>query len=78
MTAQSIDSDVAVLKSQMATTLDTVGRIETKLDTFNNQFVTKAEFEEFKKRWFLSHTMAGIAGAVLASVIVYIINNLIK
>lgn len=76
MTAQTLDSDVAVLKSQMATTLDTVGRIETKLDTFNNQFVTKAEFDEFKKRWFLSHTMAGIAGAVLTGVVVYAITHL--
>lgn len=76
MTTQSIDNDVAVLKSQITTITDTVSRIETKLDTFNNQFVTKAEFDEFKKRWFLSHTMAGIAGAVLTGVSVYIINNL--
>lgn len=76
--ANSPDPAVAVLQNQVANISDVVGRIETKLDTFNNSFVTKAEFDEFKKRWFLSHTMAGISGAVLTGVIIYIINNIGK
>lgn len=75
MTTKSQDPAVAVLQSQMKTVSDTVSRIETKLDAFNSSFVTKAEFAEFKQRWFFSHTLAGLAGAVLAGVIVYIITG---
>jgi hypothetical protein len=67
----SPDASVAVLQSQMSTMSDTVSRIETKLDAFNNNFVTKAEFSEFKQRWFFSHTLAAVAGSVMSGVIVY-------
>lgn len=72
----SEDPAVAVLQSQVATLTETANRIETKLDTFNANYVTKFEFDEFKKRWFLSHTLAGVAGSVLTGVIIYAINNL--
>jgi hypothetical protein len=72
---ESTDPAVAVLQSQMSTATDTLARIETKLDTFNSMFVSKAEFQEFKQRWFLSHTLAAVAGAVVTGVLTYIITK---
>lgn len=69
------DPAVAVLQSQMSTVSDTVSRIEVKLDTFNNSFVTKAEFNEFKQRWFFSHTLAALMGSIISGVTVYVLTH---
>lgn len=78
MTTPSENADIAVLKSEMITVKETVARIESKLDQQNNTYVTQAEFAEFKKRWFLSHTLAGLAGSVLTAVIIYIITKVLN
>lgn len=74
----STDPAVAVLQSQMATVSDTVGRIETKLDAFNAQFVTKDEFTEFKKRWAFSHVIVALVSSVCTGLIIYFITQGVK
>lgn len=78
MATQSENADIAVLQNQMKTVSETMIRVETKLDVFNTIFVTKAEFVEFKQRWFLSHAMSGIAGGVITGVAIYILTQVIK
>jgi len=75
MATATENSDIAVLKSEMGSVKETVARIESKLDAQAGVYVTQVEFAEFKKRWFLSHTMAAGAGAVITYVIVYILTH---
>lgn len=71
MATQDEKSAIAVLQTQMSTVIKGIEGINTKLDNQNGLYVTQAEFKEFKQRWFLSHTLAAIAGAVLAGAITY-------
>lgn len=71
-------ADIAVLQSQMAIASESLARIEAKLDTFNTLFVTKAEFGEFKQRWFLSHTLSAVFGGVLTGICVYVFTQIVK
>ena len=73
--AKSKDSEIAVLQNQVQVMTETVTRIEVKLDAFNNNFVSRSEFSEFKQRWFLSHTLASLAGAILSGVLVYVLTH---
>lgn len=75
MTNISENASIAVLQNEMKTLSATTARIETKLDTQSSMFLTRNEFNEFKARWFLSHTMAGLAGAVLTGVTIYILTH---
>lgn len=68
-------TDIAVLKTEVKTIKDVLVRVESKIDAQNDLYVTRNEFNEFKQRWFLSHTLAGFAGAVLAGVLVYILTK---
>lgn len=71
---QAPETEIAVLRSQMNTVIKGIDSIEAKLDkqaeSLSN-YVTQAEFKEFKQRWFLSHSMAAMAGGILTGVIVY-------
>lgn len=64
------NADIAVLKSEMKSLKDAALRIEEKLDKQNEVYVSKSEFNEFKQRWFLSHTLAAIMGAIISGVVV--------
>ena len=68
---------IAVLQSQMTSMTTVVERIDTKLDALNTLYVTKAEFAEFKQRWFLSHTLAAVFGGLLTGLTTYVITHLI-
>lgn len=76
MATMQENADIAVLKSQMKTALEGITSINQKLDNQAGLYVTQSEFTEFKKRWFLSHTLAGLAGSVLTGVILYIITQI--
>lgn len=78
MATQQENADIAVLKSQMKTALDGISSINTKLDNQAGIYVTNAEFNEFKKRWFLSHTLAAIAGSILTGTVLYIITHFVR
>lgn len=64
------NADIAVLKSEMKSLKDAALRIEEKLDKQNEVYVSKGEFNEFKQRWFLSHTLAAVMGAVISGILV--------
>lgn len=57
MATQSENSDIAVLQTQMKSVMDSTLRIETKLDTYTSLFVTRNEFNAFKRQYWLSHTL---------------------
>lgn len=65
------NADIAVLKTKTENIEKVLARVESKLDAQTNVYVTQAEFKEFKQRWFLSHTLAGMAGAILSAAITY-------
>lgn len=71
MATQDEKSQIAVLQSQMQTVIKGIEGINSKLDNQAGLYVTQAEFKEFKQRWFLSHTLAAFAGAVIAGVVTY-------
>lgn len=71
------NADIAVLKTKVENIESVLVRVESKLDAQSTNFVTQAEFSEFKKRWFLSHTLAAISGSVLTGVVIYIITHVI-
>lgn len=75
MATHSEATDIAVLKTEVKTIKEVLQRVEQKIDEQTNLYVTRAEFNEFKQRWFLSHTLAGVAGAVLTGVVVYAITH---
>lgn len=68
-------ADIAVLKTKVEAIEATSLRIETKLDTQIQLFVTKGEFDEFKKRWALSHTIVAIITAIITALVVYFITG---
>lgn len=75
MATKSENADIAVLQSQMITVIDGVGNINKKLDSQMSMFVTHGEFDEFKKRWALSHSIVAIMTAVITALIVYFITG---
>lgn len=78
MATKTESAEIAVLQTQMKSVIDCVSRIEEKLDMQSSLFVTSAEFDEFKKRWLLSHTMSAFAGSVVTAITIYIITQGIK
>ena len=78
MATKTESAEIAVLQTQMKSVIDCVVRIEEKLDMQSSLFVTSAEFNEFKKRWLLSHTMSAFAGSVVTALTIYIITQGIK
>jgi hypothetical protein len=75
MATKSENADIAVLQSQMETVISGVDGINKKLDGQAQTFVPKGEFEEFKKRWMLSHVIVGFVSAVLTGLTVYFISR---
>lgn len=75
MATISENADIAVLQSQMATVIKGVADINNKLDTQTTMFVTHGEFNEFKKRWALSHSIVAILTATVTALIVYFITG---
>lgn len=78
MATKTESAEIAVLQTQMKSVMECVSRIEEKLDLQTSMFVTKSEFNEFKKRWLLSHTMSAFAGSVVTAITIYIITQGIK
>lgn len=71
MATKSENADIAVLQSQMSSVLEGIKRIDKKLDDQTNLYVTRGEFDEFKKRWALSHIIVGIISAIVTGLVVY-------
>lgn len=64
-------TDIAVLKTKVDNIEKVLGRVESKIDAQNELYITRTEFNEFKQRWFLSHSLSAVLGAVMAGLIVY-------
>lgn len=75
MATKSENADIAVLQSQMITVIEGVSDINKKLDSQMSLFVTHGEFNEFKKRWALSHSIVAIMTAVGTALIVYFLTG---
>lgn len=75
MATKSENADIAVLQTEMKTMSDAVRRIETKLDMQNAVYVTRGEFDEFKKRWVMSHLIAAIVPSILTGLVVHFLVN---
>ena len=75
MASQAENAAIAVLQSQMKSALEGIATINNKLDTQSGLYVTQAEFQEFKRRWFLSHTMAALAGSIITGVAIYALTH---
>lgn len=71
MATQSENADIAVLQTEMRTLKDAALRIETKLDAFNAMFVTRGEFNAFKRQYWLSHSMTAIITAAITGLVLY-------
>lgn len=68
-------TDIAVLKTKVENIDKVLTRVESKIDAQNELYVTRVEFNEFKQRWFLSHSLAAVIGAVLSGLIVFFITH---
>lgn len=82
MATKSETADIAVLQTQMAGVVLDIGDIKadtksivSSLASLPEGFVTRGEFSEFKKRWLLSHTMAGIVPSVLTGLVIYFLTH---
>lgn len=71
MATVSENPDIAVLQTEMKSVKDSLLRIETKLDTYNGLFVTRNEFNTFKKQYWLSHTLTALVTAAITGLIFY-------
>lgn len=68
-------TDIAVLKTKVDNIEKVLGRVEGKIDAQTDLYVTRTEFNEFKTRWLLSHTLTALIGAVLSGLIVYFLTH---
>lgn len=75
MATANEQTDIAVLKTEVKTIKEVMVRIEQKIDNQTDLYVTRNEFNEFKQRWFLSHTLAAVAGSIITGLIVYFLTN---
>lgn len=75
MATQSEQTDIAVLKTKVDNIEKVLVRVEQKIDSQTDLYVTRTEFNEFKQKWFLSHSMAAIIGSVLTGLIVYFLTH---
>ncbi len=71
MATKSENSEIAVLQTQMSNVEQTVARIESKLDTQANAYVTKDEFLAFKKQYWMSHTITALVTAIITGLVFY-------
>lgn len=71
MATVSENADIAVLQSEMRTVKDATLRIETKIDAYNTIFVTRNEFNAFKRQYWLSHSMTALITAAISGLIFY-------
>lgn len=75
MATQKEQADIAVLSSQMGDVIKRLDNIDKKMDLSGSLYVTRTEFAEFKQRWFLSHTLSGLLGAVVSGLAVYYLTH---
>ena len=78
MATKTEAAEIAILQTQMATVLASVARIEKKLDEQAAIFITRGEFDEFKKRWFLSHSISALFGSIITGLSIYVITHAIN
>jgi hypothetical protein len=71
-------SQIAVLQTQMSTVIQGVRDINKKLDDQSLVYVTRGEFDEFKKRWVFSHVVVGLVASIMTGLIVYFITQGVK
>lgn len=82
MASKSENAEIAVLQTQMTGVEQTVTRIESKIDTLGQSYVTvndftmlKSDFIAFKKQYWLSHTLTALLTAAIISLIYYFVNG---
>jgi uncharacterized protein YgiM (DUF1202 family) len=68
-------TDIAVLKTKVENIDKVLTRVETKIDAQSELYVTRTEFNEFKSKWLLSHTLSAVMGSVLTGLIVYFLTR---
>jgi len=78
MATKTESAEIAVLQTQVGSLIESVARIEEKIDNQAGSYVTRGEFNEFKKRWFYSHSMSAFFGSLLTGISIYIITHIIK
>lgn len=89
MTNKSENSEIAVLQTQMEEQKATTERIEgiatsveTKLDAFiaaaDTKYVPISTFNEFRKRRWAENTLSAVLGAVLTSIIGFIVVTILN
>lgn len=76
MATKSENADIAVLQTQMKTVQDAVMRIETKLDTQINTYVTKNEFDEYKKSQNWQKVFLSVGSLVVGALVAYFFSTI--
>jgi len=78
MATKTESAEIAVLQTQVGSLIESVARIEEKIDNQAGSYVTRGEFTEFKKRWLYSHSMSAFFGSLITAVIIYIVTHAIN
>jgi len=78
MATKTESAEIAVLQTQVSSLIESVARIEEKIDNQAGIYVTRGEFEEFKKRWFLSHSISALFGSIVTGISIYVITHAIN
>jgi hypothetical protein len=68
-------TDIAVLKTEVKTIKEVLVRVESKIDAQTDLYVTRTEFNEFKQRWILSHTLAAVTGSIITGLVIYFLTH---
>lgn len=75
MATASEATDIAILKTKVENIEKVLSRVEGKIDAQTDLYVSRTEFNEFKARWLLSHSLSAVLGAVMSGLIVYFLTH---
>lgn len=64
----NLGSDINEVKSD-------VKEVKTIMSGYADNFITRAEFQAFKKQYWLSHTLTAVLTATILGLIAYFINH---
>ncbi|MDE1829387.1 MAG: hypothetical protein KGI25_03590 [Thaumarchaeota archaeon] len=80
MSVKSDNAEIAVLQTQMEdvkgqirSVSETVSRIEAKMDNRDEVYVLRTDFAQFKKQYWLSHTLTALLTAIIIGTIEYVV-----
>lgn len=78
--SKSDNAEIAVLQTQMEEqtkilqeTSQDVKNLSLKMDNFSQSFLSRAEFEEYKKGNWARHTLSAVAGAAITAIITAVV-----